>query len=133
MPRLTRWFVRLSLIYLALALLGWLLAAMEVGPWLGALRPVWLHFFMVGWVTQMIWGVAYWMFPLTRGQRERGPDRAAWGSLLLLNLGLVLRALAEPVSAATGGWALALAAAALLQWAAGVLFVIAIWPRIRGR
>ncbi|MDX1618588.1 MAG: hypothetical protein R3224_07360, partial [Balneolaceae bacterium] len=51
-----------------------------------------------------------------------------------LNAGLVLRAAAEPAVAASPdmiwtGWALALSA--LLQVAAGLAYVVGIWPRVK--
>jgi hypothetical protein len=36
--------------------------------------PVYLHLFMIGWVTQMIFGVAYWMFPRVSKENPRGWD-----------------------------------------------------------
>jgi hypothetical protein len=53
----------------------------------------------------------------------------------LLNVGLLLRVMAEPLisirSEAVIGWLLA--AAALLQWLAAVLFVTLAWPRVKER
>jgi hypothetical protein len=63
MPALTRWFLRSALVYLVAALLVGVALALPHGPALDALAPVWTHLFMVGWVTQTIFGVAYWMFP----------------------------------------------------------------------
>ena len=63
MPRLTRIFIKTSLVYLVVALaVGMLLAlaqARPMPPITAQLRPVYFHLFMVGWVTQLIFGVGY--------------------------------------------------------------------------
>jgi hypothetical protein len=141
MPTLTRWYVRSSLLWLALALvLGAVLAARGVfGSWLpdavGALQPVYFHLLMVGWVTQLIFGVVYWLFPKPADAIARRSERLGWLTWGALNLGLALRALAEPLVAAqpTGALGGLLALSALLQLAAGWLFVATTWPRVRVR
>lgn len=136
MPPLTRWCVRASLLYLVVALaLSVLVAARPEGPaWVHALGPVYVHLFMVGWVTQLIVGVSLWLFP-----RPAAPAPWAEGLgrtvLVALNAGLLLRVLGEPWQAVRPGAApaLALVASALLQWAAVLGYVVAIWPRVRAR
>ncbi len=55
MPRLTRWFAKSSLAYFVAALLAALLLALDdvmaLPDLVGALRPVYFHLFLVGWVT----------------------------------------------------------------------------------
>ncbi|GAB4528205.1 MAG: hypothetical protein Kow0063_04200 [Anaerolineae bacterium] len=177
MPPLTRWFIKVSLIYLVAALL--LGAALEARTLLGlpasvnTLRPVYFHLFMVGWVTQLIFGVAGWMFPKASPQRPHGShhetrklwgrlsslpwDRlarrppmgkslphtvyfhtsevASWATFGLLNAGLVLRVISEPLGALRPGsiWGWLMALSALLQWLAGLAFVLNIWARVRVR
>ena len=137
MPTLARWYVKSALLYLLLAWLvdGLALAGWPTGaPW-RVLRPTYWHLFLVGWVTQMIFGAAYWMFPIVgHGPTKRGDERPAWLAWGLLNAGLVLRTVAEPWRVlAPNPWAAGLlVAAAWLQWLAGVAFVVHIWPRIRG-
>jgi len=137
MPPLARAYVKTALVYLLLALLVEILALMHAPgplPW-EILRPTYWHLFLVGWVTQMIFGAAYWMFPIVGyGPTKRGDERPAWIALGLLNAGLLLRTVAEPWRLrAPGAWPTALlVAAAWLQWLAGVAFVVHIWPRIRG-
>lgn len=139
MPLLTRLTVRTSLLYLVAALLpGVLLGLATPLPLPAAVRslaPVYLHLFTVGWVTQLIVGIAYWMFPKGSAIRPRGYDALAWTSYFCLNAGLLLRAAAEPLHAATGraGWGLVLVLAAALQWLAALAFVVNTWPRVRGR
>jgi len=139
MPLLTRRFIRLSLIYLVAALLLGVLVegrtALSLPPGLNTLRPVYFHLFMVGWVTQLIFGVIYWMFPKASPQRPRGSEVLNWATFGLLNARLVLRAVGEPLGAlrpeAVWGWLLALSA--LLQWLAGLLFVLNAWARVKVR
>lgn len=138
MPPLTRWLIKTALVYLVLSLIaGVVLAARMIWslplPAAG-LDAVYLHLFMVGWVTQLIFGVAYWMFPTySREAPRRSP---LLGSVVygLLNAGLVLRAVGE-VGRTTRGdvWSWLLLLSAVLLWLAAVGFVINTWGRIRGR
>lgn len=139
MPAVTRWYVKTSFVYLVAGLLlGALLVAV---PALGlpteitALSPLFFHFLMVGWVTQLIFGVVYWMFPKVSRENPRGNPRLAWGTYLSLNAGLVLRAVGEPFATLTGsdGWALILVVSATLQWVAGMAFVASAWARVKER
>jgi len=137
MPFFSRLVIRTSLVYLAAALVTGLLLAAGPIRWLPAtvavLNPVYFHLFMVGWVTQLIVGVAYWMFPKFSRTQPRGSAALAWTTYLGLNLGLLLRAVAEPALALDpgGGWGQMLALAALLQWLGGVAFVANTWPRVK--
>jgi cbb3-type cytochrome oxidase subunit 1 len=139
MPRLTRWYLKTALTYFILALLaGALLASravLSLPAAHNALSPVYFHLLMVGWVTQLIFGVVYWMFPKFSKERPRGSERLGWATYWLLNAGLVLRVVAEPWQtlwpSPLPGSALALLAVA--QWLAGLLFVVNTWPRVKER
>ena len=67
--------------------------------------------------------------------RPRGNERLAWLSYLLLNAGLLLRVVVEPLHGyrpeAGIGWLLAVSG--LLQWLAAVVFVLLAWPRVKDR
>ncbi len=139
MPVITRLYVKTSLVYLVAALaLAVLLALAQVVTLprlLVGAGPVYFHLFLVGWVTQLIMGMVFWMFPKASRERPRGREGLAIATYVLLNLGLVLRALAEPNvtidSAAVWQWALV--ASAFLQWLAGLFFVGNTWIRIKER
>ncbi|HUF35406.1 MAG TPA: hypothetical protein VMN37_05615 [Gemmatimonadales bacterium] len=136
MPTLTRWFIRAGLVYLlASFLLGvfmqWPPAAGM--PWLRAAWPTYLHLLVVGWLTQLIFGVAYWLFPRYSAAAPRGSERLGWASILLLNLGLVLRIIGEPWAVLGGETAPLLLGSALAQLLAGWAFVANTWPRLRER
>jgi hypothetical protein len=100
MPPLTRWFVKFSLVYFVTALGAGVWQATGGPLWLA---PVMIHLLVVGWVTGMIFGAACWMFPRYSPNQPRGTDALAVASFLLLNLGLLLRVVAEPLQAPREG------------------------------
>lgn len=139
MPIITRTFLKAALVcFIAALAAGVLVAArplLELPHFVAGLTPIYFHLFMVGWVTQLIIGVAYWMFPKHSKEQPRGHDWLAWTTFVLLNAGLLLRVIAEAAqtteAAAAWGWTLALSAA--LQWIAGMAFVVNTWPRVKAR
>lgn len=134
-----RFFIRTALINLLAAfLIGGLVLinqGLEIDGRLAVLLPIFYHLLMVGWTTQLICGVAFWMFPPHSREHPRGNERLGWFTYGALNVGLLLRAIFEPLHTWLPdgwlGWPLALSA--LLQVAAIIVFVIAIWPRVKGR
>jgi hypothetical protein len=139
MPVVTRWYIKSALIYLIAALLLALILALPpsvaVPSFLRTMTPAYFHLFLVGWVTQMIFGVIYWMFPIITRAQPRGNERLAVAGYILLNVGLLLRVLGEPLvrAAPGGGTGGLLALSAVLQWLAAVLFVVLAWPRVKDR
>ena len=136
MPPLTRWFIKSSFIYLILALVaGLLLTLQSTYRWTvpGGLFPVYLHLFVMGWLTQLIFGVAYWMFPKFSNEKPRRSESLGWWTYVLLNLGLLLRVIAEPIQTIQPNlfWGWMLVVAALIQFLAGLAFVINSWGRVK--
>lgn len=143
MPILSRYFIKLGFAYLVIGLvMGAMMRLQPVMDWsprIQLLRPVYLHFIFIGWVSQMIMGVGYWMFPKLNRETPRGSERIGWASLILLNIGLVLRGLGEPGIAIAGdeatrnafAWMLALASLCLLF--GGWFFIYNTWGRIKER
>lgn len=136
MPTLTRWFIRSALVCLVAALLlavlmQWPPAASR--PWLRVVWPTYLHLLVVGWLTQLIFGVAYWLFPRYSAESPRGSERLGRASFLLLNLGLLLRVAGEPWVALGGPGAPLLVGSAAAQLLGGWAFVANTWPRVRER
>jgi hypothetical protein len=136
MPPLTRWFIKTSFIYLAAGLVTGLTLALQPALHLSlpaGLFPVYIHLLVFGWLTQLIFGVVFWMFPKYSSARPRGSDLLGWWTYGLLNAGLALRAIAEPLSSVSpgpaGGWLLV--AAALIQFLAGLAFVTNTWSRVK--
>jgi hypothetical protein len=139
MPLLTRWFIRISFLYLIVALLlGFLLSLrplFPLPPVLTATVPGYFHLFLVGWLTQLIFGTVFWLFPPADPPRPELEARLGWGVLVLLNAGLLLRVLGEPVVALQPGsaWGWLLVVSAVCQWVAGLAYVTLVWPRARER
>jgi heme/copper-type cytochrome/quinol oxidase subunit 1 len=139
MPRLTRWYLKLSLLYLigAIGLRLMLSANRPLGLSIptGAFEAISYHLFMVGWVTQLIFGVVYWMFPKVSKDKPRGDERIAWFVFWSLNLGLVLRLVGEPALSINPSlvWGWMLASSAILQFLAGLGFVFVTWGRVKER
>lgn len=133
MPPQTRWFLKAALVYLILALCTGIMLALPGKTLIPGLFPVYIHTLAFGWLTQLIFGVAFWMFPKYSREKPRGHGWLGWAAFILLNTGLVLRIIFEPLHAAAPapfiGWMLA--ASAALQWLAGLAFVANTWPRIR--
>ena len=118
MPIITRTFLKSSLVFFVIALLAGIAVSirplLDLPPIVSGLTPVYFHLFMVGWVTQLIFGVAYWMFPKFSPTQPRGYEALAWATYALLNLGLIVRIIAEPARTVSAdpvwGWLLALSA-----------------------
>jgi hypothetical protein len=157
MPLTTRLYVKASIVYLALgAVLGALLLIngwLPLGPAIYYLKPAHVQFLVVGWLTQLILGVAWWLFPplafrlrgqdhlsprpragdLRRGQAQRGSEPLFWVTFALLNAGVLFYGLGEPLHTWTGsglfGGLVALSGLCLL--AAALTFVVNMWARVR--
>lgn len=131
MPRLSCWFVRAALAYLALGFtFGGLLLfnkGVELHPALWRLLPVHVEFVLLGWTVQLAMGVAFWILPRFPQGPERGNESPAWMAFGLLNAGVWLAG----VGAALGApeWVPLLGRAA--EGVAAVAFVVHAWPRVR--
>ena len=132
-----RTFIKTALLYLVAAFLvgGVVLAnqGLRFSQEVGALLPVFYHLLTVGWLTQLIMGVALWMFPPLSREHPRGDERVGWACYGALNSGLLLRVVAEPLFAWSGTGGPLLALSALLQTLAVWAFVWAIWGRVKGK
>jgi hypothetical protein len=133
MPTETRWLVRTALLYLAVALgLGLWRAGQGAGLVAGSPATLWLpqlHVLTVGWITQLIFGVAYWLFPRPTSD-DWGPP-LMWTAYGLLNLGLLLRLVSEPALLPEPLRLWGLVVSAGLQWAAGLLLAGYFWRRVQ--
>lgn len=137
MPTMTRTFIKTALVY---AVGGTLLSALwlvnvvwPLHPLLTAIQPTALHLIVIGWLTQLIVGVALWMFPVWSKAEPRGPAWLGWTCYGLLNGGLLLRVIAEPLSTYQELPALRwmLLISAVLHVAALWLFAALVWRRVR--
>jgi hypothetical protein len=95
-PRLSVWFVRASLLYLAGGfMLGALLLAQKGVPFYAGvwtLFPVHIEFLLVGWLMQFAMGVGFWILPRFGRGAPRGNESMIWGAFVLLNAGILLTA-----------------------------------------
>jgi len=139
MPILSRWFIKAGMLYFVFAMLL-AVAANARGVWcfwhvLDFVQPVFYHALMVGWITQIIFGVSIWMFPRHTREQPRGSQRLGWATFYLLNIGLLMRIIAEPASVAAPSaiWNIALIFSAVLQWLAAIFYVFNIWKRVKGK
>ncbi|MDQ7025296.1 MAG: hypothetical protein Q9P44_07025 [Anaerolineae bacterium] len=139
MPTLARYFIKSGMIYFVI---GLLLATVvmaqpvfDLPTSIALLRPTYLHLLTVGWITQVIVGVAYWMFPKYTKENPRGNERLGWAIFLLLNTGIILRTIGEPLVALYptlgAGWLLALSG--VTQLLGGWGFIINTWSRVKER
>jgi hypothetical protein len=139
MPPLTRWFLKSALAYLVVALFIDVTlavqAALRLPSAVTTLNPVYFHLFMVGFVAQMIFGIAFWMFPRSSKDAPRGSERLALVTYVALNVGLIARTVAEPMLALRprAVWAVVLILAATFQWLAALAFAVNTWARVKER
>ena len=139
MPALTRWFIKMAMLSLVLALVT--RGAMALFQWqemplpAAALAPVFFHLFVWGWVTQLIFGVVYWMFPKHTQAQPHGHEGLWTATFWCFNLGLLFRVIGEPLHLLRPEalWAWLTLASAVLQWLAAMAFVLNTWSRVKGR
>jgi hypothetical protein len=140
MPPIARTFIKAAFVHFIVAFVLGALMMLDrwfaFSRWLRVLYVSQLHLLVVGWITQLAIGVAYWMFPRFRPEASRPPrgsDALAWAVLLTLNLGLVIRFAAEPFwLMGPRPWLTALLAlSGILQAAAALGFTWLIWARVR--
>ena len=72
----------------------------RIWPPLAALNPVYIHLLVIGWLTQLIYGVICWMVQLAMGVAywifprilltDRGRSHIAWAAFVVLQVGLAL-------------------------------------------
>lgn len=141
MPPLTRWFIKTGLLYLVLSLVTGVIAAadpvVQLPYPLAGLMPLYFQLLMLGWITQLIFGIAYWMFPIASRENPRGNPRLGWVAYICLNAGLLIRGISELTNALNVfhfhalPWATGLSLT--LQLVAALAFVANTWARVKGR
>ncbi len=129
MPKLSVWYVRASLVYLFLSATFGAIVLSHKGipwaPWAWRLLVSHIDVALLGWVTLLGMGVAYWILP--RFGVRRGREGWARAALLCLNVGLVLL-LVGPWTP----WQRVMVFVGRVCEGGGVLsFVIHAWPRVK--
>ena len=125
-----RAFMRASLFWLALGVtLG---VAMAVHPQWRVFRTAHLHMNLAGFVTMMIFGVAYYIIPRFFGQ-QLFSRKVAFAQWFLSNAGLAGMVAGFMMQAyAVPGWTAVLVSGGALQAAGAYGFVYNIWRTIGG-
>jgi hypothetical protein len=150
MPATSRAAVKASVVYLCLgAMLGALLLVnrwVPLDPKIASLKSSHAQMLVAGWLTQLIIGVGWWLFPplatglrsgetrpVRRGQDQRGSEPLFWATVACLNIGILLRAVFEPLYSWTAsdvyGFLASISGIFLLLAALG--FVVNVWGRVR--
>jgi hypothetical protein len=141
MDRLSSVMVRVALVWLVTGVIvGGAMLSDGFLPgdwrlWFGSTHP---HMLFVGWFLQFTLGVAYWLLPRRRSTaRPLGYDQSlAFAAVIGLNLGLVLRVIAEPLERsgrASEATMIILGLSALAQVVATLIFVAQLWARAAAR
>jgi hypothetical protein len=130
MPRPAVWFIRLSLVYLALGFtFGALILAnkgVAFSPNPSAILPAHIEILLMGWLVQLALGVAYWILPrFTRGL-PRGNKVMAWLVLIGLNAGIILAAIGGVVINAG-----LVVPGRILEAVCVMAFLLVAWRRVR--
>ncbi|MGC9332756.1 MAG: hypothetical protein ACP5JJ_01305 [Anaerolineae bacterium] len=150
MPATARVYIKASILYLGIgAILGSLLLIhrwIPLGTWVLGLRVSHVQFLMVGWLTQLVLGVGWWLFPPLRiglrsgkplpgrrGQAQRGSEALFWATFAFLNLGILLRGIFEPLYVWTGiaNFQVLASVSGFFLLAAAIAFVQNVWDRVR--
>lgn len=76
-----------------------------------------------------------WMFPGRTREEGFKPQLWGWLTYFFLNIGLLLRIIAEPALTYSEFeiWNVLTAASAILQVAGGVTYIVEMWPRIQSK
>ena len=94
MPWLTRTFLRFSLLYFISGLtIGSLILANKgllFYPPLWRLLPIHIELLFLGWIVQMVFGVAFWILPRFWEMPRRGNVNGSYLAFILLNIGIWL-------------------------------------------
>src|SRR5699024_6052903 len=130
MPLISRTFIKAGMAFFVLSLVTGLITEINLAA-LPAMGPVFWHMLMVGWITQIIFGVSIWMFPGRNRKEGLKAQKWGWLTFIFLNGGL-LRVISEPaVTISTSEiWRIVLTGSALLQLLAAITYLIEMWPRI---
>lgn len=134
MPRLSQYYVKSSLLCLGFGFTIAALLLMVKGGGIDARLWLWrsahIDLLLNGWLVQLAMGVAYWIFPRIL-LADRGRPAFAWAAFVILQMGLGLAFLSL-----LGVWwtpAMQFLAPGVVLQAIGILiFIIHLWPRVRG-
>ncbi len=130
MPKLSVWFVRASLVYMAIGFLFGSLILHHKGvpiyTWTWRLLNPHIEIMIYGWTMQFVMGVAFWILPRFSGRERYGMVKLGWWSFGLLNFGLALNLLDAWL---TLSWLSPAGRVCIL--ASVIAYVVMMWPRVK--
>ena len=130
MPPLSRLFIRASFVNLLAGFtIGSLLLTHKgifIHPALWGWLPAHIELLLIGWIVQLIMGVAFWITPRFWNAPRRGNETGAQVALFLINAGVWL----VIFQALLGGENWMLVAGRLLEVGAVTAFSLHLWQRI---
>ena len=130
LTRLSVWFIRTALIYLASGFTFGMLLLFHKGvllnPLMWRLLPLHIECVLVGWTVQLAMGVAFWILPRF-GLSGRGNETLVWLAYGLINVGVLAVGLGGALAASL----VIVLAGRVAELASVVLFAIHAWPRVK--
>jgi hypothetical protein len=130
MPRLSVYFDRASLIYLAVGFtFGGLLLANKgvlISPLIWMLLPIHIEFLFMGWLVQLALGVAFWILPRFTKGPPRGNETLTWLALIFINVGILSITLSTVFNIA---WFVL--TGRMFEVVSILAFLLATWRRVR--
>ncbi len=130
MPKFSQLSIRAALLDLVVggSIGGIMLVSKAIGvwPWIWYWRTAHIHAMLVGWVLNLIFGVAFWILPRLDAHGWRGSPWLVW-----LASGLLHSALAVLVWASMWPWSAAIYIASSLECLAAIAIAWHCWPRLQ--
>jgi hypothetical protein len=128
MPKLSVWFIRSSLLYLATGFtLGAMLLMNKAVPFFPTawdFLPVHIECVVIGFILQLTLGTAFWIFPRLVTLTDRGNESLIYLSFGLVNLGILTVCFFTFTSSDFVVWG------RILETSGVVCFVLQLWPRV---
>lgn len=91
-----------------------------------SLLPLHIEFLLIGWIVQLVFSVAFWIFPRFGIAPKRGRTSLAWLALGLLNAGVLIVSVANLFSKTQ--WILF---GRILEALAVMIFAVYLWGRVK--
>ncbi len=131
MPRMSVWLIRAALLhFLSGALMGSAYLCFKAEGWFAwsvSHLPVHVEVMLVGWMVQLVIGVAYWILPRPADEPRDAHAPVMWAVFGLINAGVLIAALGgDPLFPAWTGLA-----GRVMEVAAAALFALHAWNRQR--
>jgi hypothetical protein len=134
MPKIARTFIKTGLVYFLCALFLGIAVEIKSAHFAKMVSVFW-HLLMVGWITQIIFGVSMWMFPGRTREEGFAAQKKAWLTYYFLNIGLILRVITEPMLtySTLEIWPILIIISAIIQLLAIIIYAFELWPRIQSK